>query len=48
MKKIKPADNSSNMPNQNLGTQGINKQHQQVLNNKSIQIKKVKMEKKNG
>ena len=48
MKKIKPADNSSNMPNQNLGTQGINKQHQKVLNNKSIQIEKIKKENKNG
>ncbi|MDB2373172.1 hypothetical protein N9W11_01280 [Psychrosphaera haliotis] len=35
---MKPKDNSSNMPNKNTGTTGVNKQHQQVLDNRSKQI----------
>jgi|GEM_PF-5858696 len=47
-KKIKPTGNSANIPNANKGTSGINKQHQGMLNNKSIQIAKTKQEKNNG
>jgi hypothetical protein len=47
-KKIKTSDNSANIPNGNKGTSGINKQHQDMLNNRSIQIAKTKQEKKNG
>lgn len=45
---MKPSSNIKNMKNPNKGTSGVNKQYQDVLNNKSIQIANTKKEKKNG
>jgi hypothetical protein len=38
MSKIKPQDNSSNMPIKNKGTPGVNTQHQKAVDNRSRQI----------
>lgn len=37
-KKIKPADNNSNMKNANKGTPGVNKQYSQVHGNRGKQL----------
>jgi len=37
-KKIKPQDNSSNIPNPNKGSDGTNKQHDQAQGNRGKQM----------
>ncbi|MGZ8220864.1 MAG: hypothetical protein ACXWT0_04360 [Methylobacter sp.] len=37
-KKIKPADNQSNMPNANPGTPGTNRQYDQAQGNRGKQM----------
>ncbi|MGM0497923.1 MAG: hypothetical protein ACQESJ_08400 [Bacteroidota bacterium] len=41
-KKIKPTDNTSNQKNANKGTDGTNKQYDQVHGNRSKQIEKTR------
>ncbi|WP_164517552.1 hypothetical protein [Pseudoalteromonas rubra] len=46
MNRIKPQDNSANMPNANKGTSGTNRQHDQVHGNRSKQIQQNRQQKR--